>query len=140
MNPHDRIKHKDGEAFLDVGSFEEMGLYLGGDAKDGIVVRAGQIYEAKTVKGGKNLIVALRYLDGWMYYGHGDKIRKVKGDQFLNAIRHGDLEPKNVKEVDVGRLSMAIIGLDAIANRRTAEQQIQFMGDSAEERFRRGDQ
>lgn len=139
MSRDERFKHMDGDAFEGVGSFEEMGLYLGGSEKEGIIVRAGQIYEAKTVKGGKNLIVAMRVMDGWMFYAHGDKIRKVKADQFLNAIRHGDLEPKNVKEVDVGRLSMAIIGLDAIANRRTGEEQIQYMGDGAEDRFQRGD-
>lgn len=139
MSRDERHKHIDGDAFMDVSAFEEMGLYLGGSEKEGMVVRAGQIYEAKTVKGGKNLIVALRVLDGWMYYGHGDKLRKVKCEQFLDAIRHGDLEPKKVKEVDVGRLSMAIIGLDAMANRRTGEEQIQYMGEGAEDRFQRGE-
>lgn len=94
---------------------------------DGIEMWAGDLFEAKTVKGHKNLIFVLRIINGYIFYSHGEKVKKVPLEQFLNAVRHGDLEPKDPKEIDPERLAHAQIGLDAIANRRTAQQQIDYV-------------
>jgi hypothetical protein len=116
-------------------SFETMAGSIVEDHSQGIQVYAGQLFQAKTVKGGTNLIIAMRVMNGFMIYAHGDKIKKVPVETFVNAIRHGDLEPKKIRDIDPGRLDMAMIGLDAIANRRTGEESLSFYGDQAEERF-----
>jgi hypothetical protein len=116
-------------------SFDQMGKVLYHDKKQGITIRAGNIFEAQTVKGNTNLIVTLRVIDGFMYYCHGDKVKKVKIDNFVSAVEHGDLQPRQAKEIDTERLTMATIGLDAVVNRRTGEEQIMHYGDGAEERF-----
>jgi len=116
-------------------SFEKMGPVILIDLKEGIKVHAGEIYEGKTVKGHTNLIVTMRSTDGFILYCHGDKIRKVKNETFMMAVLHGDLQPRKAKEIDTQRLAMATIGLDAVANRRTAEEQIEYYGDGAAERY-----
>jgi len=120
-------------------NFENMAGSIVEDHSQGIQVYAGQLFQGKTVKGGTNIIIAMRVMNNYMYYAHGDKLKKVPVETFVNAIRHGDLEPKKVAEVDVGRLDMAMIGLDAIANRRTGEESITHYGEGAEERFVRGE-
>lgn len=115
--------------------FDQMGKVLWHDEKQSLTIYAGNIFEAKTVKGNTNLIVAMRVIQGQMYYMHGDKAKKVPVDTFVRAVLGGDLIPRNVKEVDAERLSMCAIGLDSIANRRTAEETIKYYGDMAEERF-----
>lgn len=118
--------------------FDQMGKLIFFDAENGISIFAGNIFEAKTVKGSTNLIVVMRVINGFMYYMHGDKGRKVKMEQFISAIMHGDLIPRSAKEIDTERLSMCAIGLDAVANRRTAEETINYYGEGAEERFKAG--
>jgi hypothetical protein len=120
---------------LHVQNFDHLGRILYQDFKNGLVVRAGNIFEARTVKGHTNLIVAMRVLNGHMYYLHGDKARKVRVEEFARAIEYGDLIPRAATEIDTERLSMCAIGLDAIANRRTAEETIDFYGEGAAERF-----
>jgi hypothetical protein len=115
--------------------FDQMGKVLWHDEKQGLTIYAGNIFEGRTVKGNTNLVVAMRVLQGQMYYMHGDKAKKVPVETFVRAVLNGDLIPRNVKEVDAERLSMCAIGLDSIANRRTAEETIKFYGDQAEERF-----
>lgn|GEM_PF-4712450 len=122
----------------DKSSFIEMGAVLFADEKAGLVIREGQIFEAPTVKGGKNLIVTMRVVDNFMVYCHGDKVKKVSMFEFLRAVYNGDIEPKLPSEIDTERMSMATIGLDAIANRRTAEEYIELMGEQAEARMRGG--
>ena len=121
--------------FAGTASFEEMGRVLFLDPSQGIKIHAGQIYEARTVKGHTNLIVTMRVVDGWMVYMHADKAKKVKLDSFVHAVAHGDLQPRRADEIDTERLSMVSIGLDAIANRRTGEEMIEFYGDGAAERY-----
>lgn len=121
--------------FANCASFLEMGEILYVDLKAGLTIREGQLFEGKTVKGGRNLIVAMRNVDGWMIYTHGDKVRKVQMEAFVKAVYSGDLEPKHPKEIDTERLSMVQIGIDAFSNRRTAEEQIEFMGEGAETRY-----
>lgn len=116
--------------------FDQMGKVLWHDPKEGLTIYAGNIFEGKTVKGNTNLIVAMRVFDGHMYYMHGDKAKKIPLQNFVRAVMGGDLIPRDIKEVDAERLSMCAIGLDSIANRRTAEETIKYYGDQAEERFR----
>ena len=123
------------ENFANTRSFEQMGKLLFFDPDQACAIHAGQLYEAKTVKGNTNLIVTMRVVDGYMVYMHADMPKKVKLDTFVHAVLHGDLEPRNAKEIDTERLSMMSIGLDAIANRRTGEEQIEYMGDGAAERY-----
>lgn len=122
----------------DRSKFVEMGQVLFHDEKAGLTIREGQIFEGRTVKGGKNLIVTMRAVDGFMVYCHGDKVKKVSLYQFINAVYAGDLEPKHPKEIDTERMSMATIGIDAIANRRTAEEHIDYLGEAAEARMKGG--
>lgn len=118
-------------------SFIELGKVLVYDPDSKVTIREGQIFEAPTVKGGKNLIVAMRVRDGYMVYIHGDRAKKVQADIFLRAVINGDIEPKLPLEVDAGRMSMAMIGIDAIANRRTAEETIDSVELEAFERHKR---
>lgn len=122
----------------DKSKFLEMGNLIFVDEKAGLEIREGQIFQAATVKGGKNLIVTMRCLDGFIYYVHGDKVKKVSMYSFVNAVMSGDLEPKHPKDIDTERMSMATIGLDAIANRRTAEEHIEYIGEAAEARLKGG--
>ena len=125
---------------IDPQTFNDMGNVIYEDKSQGLTIREGQLFEAETVKGGKNLIVAMRRaVDGGILYAHGDKVRKVPIDQFVRAVLWGDLEPKLAQQIDPGRLSMASIGLDAIANRRTAEETLMFYGEDAEARFMKGE-
>lgn len=114
--------------------FNDMGQILYSDFSQGISIRAGQLFEGKTVKGGRNLIVAMRQKDGWMYFMHGEKCRKIELDKFVNAVAHGDLEPKLAQEIDTERLSKAAIGLDAIANRRSVSDHLDCLTEQAEMR------
>lgn len=124
--------------YSDVSSFLEMGNVLYHDPKAGLTIREGQIFECPTTKGGKNLIVTMRHVDGWMVYVHGDKAKKVTMEVFVRAVMNGDIEPVNPAKVDAGRMSMALIGIDAIANRRCAEEQIQHMEEEAFLRHQQG--
>jgi len=108
------------------------------DRIQGIEIWAGDLFEAKTVKGHTNLIVAMRVKDGHMFYSHGDKVKKTPIADFIKAIEWGDLQIRLPKEIDTDRLSQVAIGLDAIANRRTGQQQIEHLECSAEERLRTG--
>ena len=125
-----------GRNFQGVKSFDDMGQIIYQDLSQGVIIRKGQIFECPTVKGGKNLIVTLAVKDGHLLYAHADKGRKTPIDAFIKAVLHGDIELKRASEIDTERLSMATIGMDAIANRRSGEEQIEFYGEGAAERFR----
>lgn len=127
-----------GRDYSNVNSFLEMGEVLFHDPKAGLTIRQGQIFECPTVKGGKNLIVTMRNVNGWMIYIHGDKARKTSMEVFVRAVMNGDIEPKMPNEVDAGRMSMAMIGIDAIANRRTGEETINAYEEAAFLRHRDG--
>lgn len=106
--------------------FRQLGHTLFVDPNGHFDIRAGDIYEAETARGQKNLIVAFRIVEGWMLYGHGDKVKKTPLGDFIRAIESGDLELKYVDEIDVERLEMCQIMLDGIANRRTFEETLQL--------------
>ena len=128
-----------GRDFSGCESFNEMGRELIVDSDAGFTVREGQVFECETVKGDKNLIVAMRLIGEWLYYTQGDKCKKVLVADFHRAVLNGDIEPKKPTEIDAGRMSMAMIGFDAIANRRTGEETIMHYEGVAEERFLRGE-
>lgn len=113
--------------------FRYMGKLLYDDPKGEYQIRAGDVYEAKTVKGHTNLLVALRLAEGWMYYAHGDKVKKVPFVQFKSALESGDIQFKFPDEIDTERLSLSVIALDALANRRSFEESLKVMSDEAEE-------
>jgi hypothetical protein len=109
--------------------FRAMGRILYEDPAGDFEIIAGDIFEGATTRGNTNLIVALRVIDGYMLYSHGDKVKKVPLSQFIRAVESGDIEYRNPKEIDVERLSMAIIALDAMANRRSFEEAVHVMED-----------
>lgn len=133
------ILRSTGKDYSNVSSFNEMGNPIIIDEEAGFTVREGQIFEAQTVKGDKNLIVAMRLVDGFVVYIHGDKAKKVPVEDFHRAVLNGDIEPKKPTEVDAGRMSMAMIGIDAVANRRTGEEQILYTETVSEDKFLRGE-
>ncbi|MGL4398230.1 MAG: hypothetical protein ACRCXD_00045 [Luteolibacter sp.] len=117
--------------------FDRQGRVLFSD-KD-IAIHAGNIFRAQTVKGEWNHIVAMRNYEGFIYYMHGDKVKKSSVYEFVSRVKQGELIPVDVKEMDVDRLATTAILLDSVANRRTSMQQIDMMEDMAVERARRGD-
>jgi hypothetical protein len=114
-------------------AFRGMGKLIYRDPQGNFEIRAGDLYEAKTVTGHTNLLVTLRCFDGWVYYAHGDKMRKVVLIEFARAIESGELLLRWPDEIDTERLSMSVIALDAMANRRSFEQSLQIKADEAEE-------
>ena len=113
--------------------FRSQGPLLYADPQGDFDIRSGDVFRAQTVKGGYNYVIALRVFNGRMYYGHGDKVRYVPLYDFVNTVDHGDLEYVKMDELDRDKLSLSVIGLDAIANRRSAAESIDIMADSAEE-------
>ena len=69
----------------------------------------------------------------------GELCAEERDDRPGEEVLWGDLEPKLAQNIDPGRLSKASIGLDAIANRRTAEETLTFYGEDAEARFMKGE-
>lgn len=120
---------------MDLNEFRAMGKVLYQDPKGEFEIHSGDIYEAKTTLGHTNLIVALRLYDGYLIYAHGDKCKKVKLQEFVRAIEGGELDLRWPDEIDKERLSMSVIMLDAIANRRSFEQSMELMADEAEEYY-----
>ena len=105
-------------------------------------IRSGQIFETDTVKGNTNLIITMKNPKDtsgqWIYYLHGESIKKVARDQFLKAVEWGDVQPRLLQEVDVERIAKCHIALDAIANRRSVRDQIDAMSETAELRAKGG--
>lgn len=118
-------------------AFRERAKLLA-SSEAGYEIYAGDIYEAKTIMGNTNYVIAFRIMDDHMFYGQGDKVKKVPLEHFLRAIESGDLQLKYIDEVDVERIAMCQICLDAIANRRTFEQAVDMQLDQAERIFNGG--
>lgn len=110
-----------------------MGGVLYKDPAGEFEIHAGDIYEAKTTRGHTNLIVAMRCYEGWMFYAHGDKVKKVPLHEFVRALEAGDLQLRWPDEIDTERLSMCVIMLDAVANRRKFEESLHIKAEEAEE-------
>lgn len=132
--------------------FQERGPIIFHDAKDGLTIRSGWLYEGRTVKGHKNLVVTARvmqfsqpkpYTDGrgyreWLSYGQGKFIRRVPVEVFARAIRDGDLAQVNPQTVDTERLDMAMIMFDGLMNGRTPEQTLKVYEEEATEYLQSG--
>lgn len=116
-----------------IQQFRNQGQVLYVDPKGEFEIHSGDVYEAKTIKGHTNLIIALRIYEGWMLYAHGDKVKKTPANQFIRAIENGDIEIRWPDEIDTERLSMAVIMLDAIANRRTFEESLHIKAEEADD-------
>lgn len=82
----------------------------------GMTFQAGSIFEAQTVKGGKNYIVFMCVRNGWVYYCHGDKAKKTQLENFKKLISYGDLYPVPKEKQDIERLALCVLGLKAMVN------------------------
>jgi len=81
----------------------------------GLVFEHGQIFEAKTVKGGVNYVLFLFQQHGLAYYAHGDKSKKVPKEKFIQLIESGELNPIERSKADPERIALAVLGLQAMA-------------------------
>ena len=87
----------------------------------------GDIFEAETRKGSKNYIVFFFVKDGMVYYCHGDKAKKVPESTFQKLIDYGDLVPVPPEKRDPERLSLAVLGLQAMSNGITFQDYLKVM-------------
>lgn len=81
----------------------------------------GDVFEAETVKGNKNYVIfAMEAVDmmgqEWVYYFHGDRGKKVHKSKFISLIDYGDLVAIPREKVDPERMSLSILGLNAMSN------------------------
>jgi len=79
------------------------------------IFQMGDIFEAETVKGGKNYIVFFFTRDHHVYYCHGDRAKKVREDRFKALIDYGDLVPVPREKADPERLALSVLGLKAMS-------------------------
>lgn len=117
--------------------FDRQGRVLFADKE--IAIHAGNVFKAQTVRGDWNHIIAMRNYDGFIYYMHGDTIKKSSLFEFVQRVKQGELVPVSIKELDPDVLATTAILLDSVANRRTKMHQIDYMEDMAIDRARRGD-
>lgn len=87
----------------------------------------GDIFEAETRKGNKNYIVFFFVKDGWAYYCHGDKAKKVQESHFQKLIDYGDLVPVPPERRDPEKLSLSVLGLQAMSNGVTFNDYLKVM-------------
>lgn len=81
----------------------------------------GSVFEAETVKGGKNYVLFMRTHQDpggreWVIYAHGDKMKKVYAEHFKKMIGYGDLVFVPREKVDPERIALCVLGLNAQAN------------------------
>lgn len=120
---------------MSLADLKRKGGTLYRDPKGEFQIDAGDIYEAKTTMGHTNLLVALRLYDNYILYAHGDKCKKVYLNEFVRAIEAGDLVLRWPDEIDKERLSLAIIMLEAISNRRSFEETLHLKENEADEYY-----
>jgi hypothetical protein len=118
-------------------SFDDMGPILV-VTPGGCHIRGGHVWKAPTAKGSYNYIISMRVIKGWMYYIHGDKVKKVSVEKFCQCVDDGEFDRVKYSQMDAERLNMSMIGLDAIANRRTYEDSIKVSEDEMEAAFNSG--
>ncbi len=80
------------------------------------IFETGAVFEAETMKGHKNYVIFMFVRDGWVYYVHGDRAKKVRKDQWSKLVDYGDLEFVPKEKVDPERKSLAVLSLMAMAN------------------------
>lgn len=91
----------------------QNGLYL--ETSVG-TFQSGQIFEAKTVKGGTNYVIFFFARGPWVYYCHGDRAKKVSREKFVSLIMYGDLNPIDRDKAEPERMALAVLGLQAMVN------------------------
>jgi hypothetical protein len=100
---------------------------------NGGIFQMGDIFEAETTSGGKNYIVFMfqrrdpRDGSEWVYYCHGDRGKKVEKNHFLKLIDYGDLEFVPRENADVEKISLAVLGLKAMAEGMLFEDYLKVM-------------
>ena len=77
---------------------------------------AGSFFEAETKQGNKNYIIFARVHNGFVYYFHGDKAKKVNLVHFKKLISHGDLVFVPKEKVDIEKAALAVLGINAMLN------------------------
>lgn len=82
----------------------------------GLTFESGSIFEAQTVKGGKNYIVFMMVRNSFVYYVHGDRAKKVPVVTFKKLISYGDLEFVPKAKQDIEKLALCVLGLKAMIN------------------------
>jgi predicted glycosyltransferase len=75
----------------------------------------GSIFEVETIKGNKNYIIFFFVRNGFVYYCHGDKAKKVTEDQFKKLIDYGDVVPVPREKADPEKLSFSVLCLSAMS-------------------------
>ena len=76
----------------------------------------GTVFNAKTVRGGTNYVIFMMVNNGWAYYCHADRAKKVPVKDFIDLIGSGDLEFVPKDKQDPEKKSLAVLGLMAMAN------------------------
>lgn len=76
----------------------------------------GSVFQAQTVTGHTNYVIFMMVDNGWAYYCHGDRAKKVPTAKFVELIGSGELEYIPKEKVDPERKSLAVLGLMAMAN------------------------
>lgn len=76
----------------------------------------GDVFEAETTKGTKNYVIFMFVKDNFAYYFHGDRAKKVRVDTFQKLIDYGDLDPVAPHKRDPERMSLAVLGLNAMSH------------------------
>jgi hypothetical protein len=80
------------------------------------IFQRGDVFEAQAVKGHTNYVIFMMVKDGWAFYCHGDKAKKVQESHFQKLIDYGDLVPIPRENRDPERMSLAVLGLMAMDN------------------------
>jgi hypothetical protein len=76
----------------------------------------GDYFEAKTKKGGTNLIVFFFEKDGYVYYCHGDRAKKCPKSQWTKSIDYGDMWPVDRSTIQPDRIALSVLAMQAMAN------------------------
>lgn len=106
--------------------------------KQGFRIYNKQPFQAKTVKGSKQIIIAFKVYSGHMVYAHADRVLKVRLDKFCDAIDHGDLEPLNYSEIDQEKIALAHLGIMSIMHNQHMEATIEAVEENAIEEVSMG--
>jgi hypothetical protein len=80
------------------------------------IFQTADVFEAKTVKGNTNYVIFGMDYNGWVYYFHSDKAKRVPSQKFKDLIDYGDLVPVKRGEVDPERIALSVLGMSAMAN------------------------
>ena len=99
-----------------------------------ITIHAGNVFEAKTDRGRKVLLIAMLQSNDHIFYIFGHRKMKSPTHIFVRLVKDGTLKPVPVDELDTDQLTNVQIVLDSVGNRRSVEEQLLYMEREAMER------